>query len=137
MADVTSDATLPGSQLVEWVALTIDCSDAGALADFYVRGLGASLRRQSDDSAWVVLHQLPIVLRAVPGYQPPTWPSAEVPLQTHFEVVVHDPDEAAQRLEKHGAAEIYRDPHDPHYVVMRDPAGHPFCLIRSSRAHRP
>ena len=134
---MTADVNTPETPLVEWVALTIDCSDPHGLADFYVQGLGADLRHQSDDSAWVVLDSLPIILRAIPGYRPPSWPSSDVPLQSHFEVVVHDPDDAAARLTKHGASEAYRDPDDPHYVVMRDPAGQPFCLIRSSHARRP
>jgi catechol 2,3-dioxygenase-like lactoylglutathione lyase family enzyme len=134
---VTTNANDPGPRLVEWIALTIDCSDLNALADFYVDGLGASIRHRSDDSAWVVLDNLPIVLRSVPDYRPPTWPSPEVPLQSHFEIVVRDPDEAVSELVQHGATEIFRDPNDPHYIVMHDPAGQPFCLIRSSRARRP
>ena len=134
---MTADVNTPETPLVEWVALTIDYSDPLGLADFYVHGIGADLRRQSEDSAWVVLDSLPIILRAIPGYRSPSWPSSDVPLQSHFEVVVHDPDDAAARLTKHGASEAYRDPDDPHYVVMRDPAGQPFCLIRSSHARRP
>ena len=131
-----ADANVPEPPLVEWIALTIDCGDPNGLADFYVDGLGARLSQRSDDAAWVVLDGLPLILRAVPDYRPPTWPSPAVPLQSHFEVVVHDPDEAASRLVKHGATEAFRDPDDPHYVVMRDPAGQPFCLIRSSHARR-
>jgi hypothetical protein len=79
-----------------------------------------------------------MVLRAVEGYRPPTWPSPDVPLRWHFEIIVRDPDEAAEELVGHGATfATHQDPADPHFVVMLDPEGHPFCLIRSSRAHRP
>jgi hypothetical protein len=30
----------------------------------------------------------------------------------------------------------HQDPDDPNLLVMLDPAGHPFCLIRSSAAGR-
>jgi len=133
VATNTSDRT----QLVEWIALTIDCADPHALADFYGDGLGADVRRRTEDSAWLVLDGLPIILRAVEGYRAPTWPSTEVPLQTHFEVMVDDPDEAAAHLATHGATFAeHQDPDDPHFVVMLEPAGQPFCLIRSSMATR-
>jgi hypothetical protein len=80
---------------------------------------------------------LPINLREVAEYRAPTWPSPDVPLQTHFEIVVHDPDDAAARLQSLGARLVdHQDPQDPHLVVMRDPAGQPFCLIRDSHARR-
>jgi hypothetical protein len=48
-----------------------------------------------------------------------------------------DPDAAARELMQRGArlAE-HQDDSDPHLVVLLDPAGHPFCLIRSSVARR-
>jgi hypothetical protein len=137
MVAVTT-ATAHAEPLVEWVALTIDCADPNTLADFYGFGLGAEVKQRDEDSAWVVLDGLPLVLQAVEGYRAPTWPSPEVPQQAHFEIVVHDPDEAAARLVEHGATySDHQDPDDPHFIVMLDPAGHPFCLIRSSKAHRP
>jgi catechol 2,3-dioxygenase-like lactoylglutathione lyase family enzyme len=134
---MTADTT-PDRPLVKWIALTIDCADPNALADFYDEGIGAEVKSRTDDSAWVVLDGLPIVLRAVEGYRAPTWPSTDVPLQTHFELMVHDPDEAAARLAQHGARYAeHQDVDQPDLVVMIDPAGHPFCLIRSSKAQRP
>jgi hypothetical protein len=50
---------------------------------------------------------------------------------------VEDPHAAAQQLIPLGAREAtHQDPDDPHLLVMLDPAGHPFCLIRSSAAER-
>jgi Glyoxalase-like domain len=60
-----------------------------------------------------------------------------VPLHAHFEYVVQDPHAAAQHLLPLGASlATLQDPDDPDLVVMLDPAGHPFCLIRSSAAVR-
>jgi hypothetical protein len=75
--------------------------------------------------------------RAVPDYRPPTWPSSEVPLHSHFEFVVDDPDAVAQQmLQLGGSLAQHQDPNDPNLVVLLDPARHPFCLIRSSAARR-
>lgn len=72
-----------------------------------------------------------------PDHRPTTWPSPEVPLQSHFEFMVADVEDAVGRLRALGATrEDRQDPDDPNLVVMRDPAGHPFCLIRSSAARR-
>jgi hypothetical protein len=123
--------------LVDWIALTIDCADVKALAEFYVAGLGAEIRHRSDDVTFLELQGLPINLREVGAYRPPTWPSSDVPMHTHFEIVVHDPDNAAARLHQFGARLAdYQDPQDSNLIVMLDPAGHPFCLIRSSQARR-
>lgn len=123
--------------VVDWMALTIDCADVNALAEFYVAGLGAEFRHRSDGVIFLEFLGLPINLREVAEYRPPTWPSPDVPLQTHFEMVVHDPDSAAARLQELGARLAdHQDPRDPHVVVMLDPAGQPFCLVRNSEAHR-
>ncbi|WP_236790648.1 VOC family protein [Amycolatopsis sp. GM8] len=126
------------SPLVEWLALTIDCPDPNALADFYATALGGEVYRRTGESAFVRTPGLAFVFRAVPNHRPTTWPSPEVPLHSHLELVVEDPDAAAQQMQRLGARMAsHQDPDDPHYVVMLDPADHPFCLIRSSKARRP
>jgi hypothetical protein len=62
-----------------------------------------------------------------------------VPLHSHFDYVVADPHAAAQHLLRLGGSlAAHQDPGDPDpdLLVMLDPAGHPFCLIRSSAAGR-
>ncbi|WP_449061992.1 VOC family protein [Planomonospora algeriensis] len=132
---MSNDQRRPG--LVEWMALTVDCPDPDVMADFYAVLLGGEVTRQSADEARVDAEGRLIIFRAVPDYQPPTWPSPEVPLHSHFEYVVEDPHAAAQQLLPLGARPArHQDPDDPDLVVMLDPAGHPFCLIRSSAARR-
>ncbi len=124
--------------LVEWFALTIDCADAGVLADFYVAALGGEVTRRERESVHACAGGLTMVFRSVLDYQAPTWPSPQVPLQVHFELVVGDLDSAVGDFERLGARRAaHQDDTDPHLVVMVDPAGRPFCVIRDSAATQP
>jgi hypothetical protein len=123
--------------LVEWLALTIDCPDPNVLADFFATALGGKVTHRATDVAFAQAAGLSLNFRAVPDHKPPTWPSPEIPLHSHFELVVEDPDTAAQEMLRLGARMAqHQNPDNPHLVVMLDPAGHPFCLIRSSAARR-
>jgi hypothetical protein len=125
------------SGIVEWWALTIDCQDPDVMARFYATLLDGRITRQDSDAAFVAGGGLLLVFRAVPDYKAPTWPSPDVPMQSHFEFVVDDPEVVARQMLQRGATLAgHQDPDDPHIVVMLDPAGHPFCLIRSSVARR-
>ncbi len=122
--------------VVEWMALTIDCPDPNAMADFYAAALGGEVTHRATGAS-VEAAGLNLVFRANPDYRPPTWPSPEVPLQSHFEFVVADLEAAIGQMVQLGATPAeQQDPDDPHLVVLLDPAGHPFCLIRSSAATR-
>jgi catechol 2,3-dioxygenase-like lactoylglutathione lyase family enzyme len=124
--------------LVEWFAQTIDCDDAEAMATFYVGALGGRVtRRHEDGDTSVEAGGLALNFRVVPGYRRPSWPSSEVPMQSHFELVVGDLDAAQAALVVLGATEAEQpEPLDPHLTVMLDPAGHPLCLIRAAAATR-
>jgi catechol 2,3-dioxygenase-like lactoylglutathione lyase family enzyme len=123
--------------LVEWWAMTIDCPEPQAMADFYVALLGGKVTRRTADEANVDAGGLLLNFRAVPDYRPPTWPSSEVALHSHFDFVVEDPDAVAQQmLQLGGSLSQHQDTDNPHLVVLLDPAGHPFCLLRSSVARR-
>ncbi len=119
---------------VEWVALTFECRDAKGLAEFWAATLGGRLMR---DGTQLEAAGLSFVFYEDPAYVPPTWPSSEVPLQAHLEVVVTDLEAEVERTSGLGATRhSHQDADDPDYVVMLDPAGNPFCLIRSSAASR-
>lgn len=123
--------------LVAWFAQTIDCHEPNAMADFYVAALGGRVAKREADCTSVEAGGLLLNFRAVPAYRPPTWPSADVPMQQHFEWVVEDLEGAAEQLVKLGASVAeHQNPDDPHLLVMLDPAGHPLCIIRSSAAAR-
>jgi hypothetical protein len=122
---------------VEWWALTIDCPDPHVLADFYVALLGGRVTRRTADEANVDAGGFLLNFRAVSAYRPPTWPSSDVPLHSHLDYVVDDPDAVAQEvLQLGGSFAPQQDPDNPNLLVLLDPAGHPFCLLRSSAARR-
>ncbi|MFC5006725.1 VOC family protein [Dactylosporangium cerinum] len=105
------------------------------MADFYAALLGGTVTDRTAGQAKLDTADGPIPFRAAPGYKPSTWPSAEVPLHQHFDYVVEDPHAAAQQLIPLGASlAAHQNTDDPDLLVMLDPAGHPFCLIRSSAA---
>jgi hypothetical protein len=120
---VTDQESRP-TGLVEWLAITIDCADPAPMATFYA----------TKDSAFVRAAGLRFVFRAVPTHRPPTWPAPDIPLQSHFEFVVQDSTEVARTIIDLGGSRAEPQPDDPDLVVMRDPAGHPFCLIRTGAA---
>lgn len=72
---------------------------------------------------------MPLIFRQVAGYQPPRWPSEDVPMQIHMNFFVDDLDEAEALLRQHGATTLQLPPGqhaDPASLrVMLDPAGHP------------
>lgn len=123
--------------LVAWFAQTIDCDDAEDMARFYIGALGGRVTRRHDDGVSVEAGGLSLNFRVLPGYRRPSWPSSEVPMQTHFELVVDDLDAARASMVELGATVTAQpQPPDPNLTVMLDPAGHPFCLIRSAAATR-
>ena len=113
--------------------MTIECPDPDGMAEFYLMLLGGKVTRRAPGWTSVEGGGLLIDFRLAPDHKPPTWRSTEVPMHSHFEFVVEDPDTIADQLLQGGASLAqHQDPADPHIVVLLDPAGHPFCLIRSS-----
>jgi catechol 2,3-dioxygenase-like lactoylglutathione lyase family enzyme len=124
--------------IVEWFAQTIDCDDAEAMARFYFGALGGRVTRRHDNGdTSVEAGALALNLRVVPDYPRPSCPSSEVPMQSHFGLLVEDLDAArAAMLDLGATVAVQPQPPDPHLTVMLDPAGHPVCLISSAAATR-
>jgi hypothetical protein len=91
-----------------------------------------------DDADWLVLldaddHRV-VTIQQKHDTTPPTWPSERVPMQMHLDFRVPTVDDLAhhrRRAEGLGATLLYdrsADEGEPLFV-MRDPAGHPFCLL--------
>ncbi|MHA6761944.1 VOC family protein [Streptacidiphilus sp. PAMC 29251] len=118
------------SPIVELACVVIDCQDPARMASFYQAASGGEITRTDEDSAWVAMAGTTWIFRQVEGYQPPTWPSSEVPLQMHLDFYVDDLDTAEKQLQAHGATTPEHQPNDRALglIVMLDPAGHPFCI---------
>ncbi|MCX4549979.1 MULTISPECIES: VOC family protein [unclassified Streptomyces] len=119
---------------IKLVAITLDCSDPLALSAFYQQATDHELHPKSDaDFAGLNgEHGLLIGFQRVDDYRAPSWPDQMVPQQLHICFKVdEDLDVAEARLLELGAGKPDHQPHGDRARVLTDPAGHPFCIVRS------
>ena len=110
----------------------IDCSDAGAMADFYGRLLGWEVTLREPN--WVLMRDptggTGLSFHAEAGYRAPTWP--EQPggqdKMLHLDIKVADLDVAVAHALSSGARLAEHQP-QTRVRVLLDPADHPFCLF--------
>jgi hypothetical protein len=117
--------------IVDLAAVIVDCAAEASdtMAAFYQAACGGEIVRSDADSAWLKVNGMTVIFREVEGYQAPTWPESDVPMQIHLDFNTDDLDEAEAVLRRHGATTPDYQPHREHgLVVMLDPAGHPFCI---------
>jgi len=114
--------------------IAVDCPDPTALARFYQQVLGGEIKNEG--KTWVDLF-LPggarLAFQEAPGYVAPSWPSAKESQQLHLDLNVTDMAEAQEQVLELGAKalDLGDDGGKRDFRVFADPAGHPFCLIRS------
>ena len=109
-------------------AISLDCSDPGALSAFWAELLGGEIAAASEEVAVVRLDNLLLTTMRVDDYLPPTWPDGPVPKQSHIDLDVDDLAEAEERAVSLGAVRADSQQAPDRYLVLFDPAGHPFCL---------
>lgn len=114
--------------IIGLAAVVVDCRDAPPVAAFYQAAWGGEIVRSDAGSVWLKMGGRFVIFREVDDYQPPTWPSSEVPMQVHLDFFVDDLHEAEALLHQHGATTPEHQPHPEKGRVMLDPAGHPFCI---------
>lgn len=119
---------------MDLTAVTIDCSDAGRLADFYANLTGGTVTYRDDDSghAQTTVGDAVLNFQAVHSYSPPQWPGQEHPQQFHLDFGVKELDSAVAHALDLGATEAIEQPAADKYKVMMDLDGHPFCLAPSN-----
>jgi predicted enzyme related to lactoylglutathione lyase len=128
---------MPAGPSITWTTVTLDCSDAEALAAFYADLFGWKINTR-DGAGWVQVRDpnggVGLNLQADDRYEPPTWPE-EPGAQTkmfHLEILVDDLEAAVEVALRAGGTEAQHQPSDRDRTRMRvmlDPAGHPFCLF--------
>ena len=123
----------------------LDTTDVRGLAEFYRRLMGWHYRPgdeppaepADDDADWLVLldadgHRT-LAFQQVERLEPTTWPSHDVPMQMHLDLVVPSVDDLhrqRERAESLGAQlRLDRTDSEEPLVVLADPSGHPFCLL--------
>lgn len=113
-------------------ALTVDSRDPAALAEFWAEALG-----------WMVIDDSPGEVMIAPAAEPSDLPGAfpflflvnDDPKQAknrlHLDLVPDDQDNEVRRLEGLGARRVDIGQGDVSWVVMADPEGNEFCVLRS------
>ena len=112
-------------------SVVFDCPDPLALAAFYADLLGGELH--ADDREWCTVSGNgsgpDLAFQLVDSYRAPDWPGGS-PQQLHLDLTVTDLAAISRRAQSLGAV-VLGDPveeADCVYLVLADPAGHPFCL---------
>jgi AraC-like DNA-binding protein/catechol 2,3-dioxygenase-like lactoylglutathione lyase family enzyme len=111
-------------------AITIDCQDPQALAEFYLQATGWELVHSSDDYAYLAGGPIRLGFQRIAGHPRPGWPDDAK--QFHLDFQVGDLAEAEARLLALGATKPEFQPGGDMAVVLSDPAGHPFCITDAS-----
>jgi catechol 2,3-dioxygenase-like lactoylglutathione lyase family enzyme len=122
----------------------LDAPDPRRLAEFYRELLGFRYRPGDEpdeagpDPDWLVLVDddgaRRLAFQLAPGMPTPRWPEGSPPQMLHLDLTVGSvPDLERQRTRAVAlGAEVLQDrsadPDEPLYV-LRDPAGHPFCVF--------
>jgi catechol 2,3-dioxygenase-like lactoylglutathione lyase family enzyme len=133
---VTASENVLGAGIARFGVVALDCADPSALAHFYSALTGWAADRPYDSDVWIQLdppdgHGAALAFQKVAGYRPPQWPGQEVPQQLHIDFEVPDLDAGEQQVLAIGARKHEVQPAPQNFRVFLDPAGHPFCLVRT------
>jgi catechol 2,3-dioxygenase-like lactoylglutathione lyase family enzyme len=113
--------------------VALDCPDPAALAEFYRQIVGGTIEPQTADGDWVLLRTesgSDLGFQLAPDHSPPEWPDG-TPQQLHLDFDVTDLEAGEQAVMAIGARKADVQPRFDEWRVFLDPAGHPFCLVRS------
>ncbi|GAA4712336.1 VOC family protein [Pedococcus ginsenosidimutans] len=123
---------MPASTAPATLAMTtIDCADPSAEARFWAAALGGEVAHAQDEYAMVTLGEQRIGFGRVEDWTAPEWPNPHGTKQFHFDLAVEDLAAAEAALTGLGATRPADQP-STDWVVLLDPAGHPFCLTKAA-----
>lgn len=110
--------------------VNLDAAQTKPMADFWSAVLGWPIVYLDEDYAMLTGPSHALGIGAIDDYQRPAWPN-DGWKQFHFDLAVEDVDAAAGQLVDLGAERPAEQPGET-WVVLLDPAGHPFCLTSAS-----
>ena len=125
-------------------SVTMGCPNPHALAAFYARLPGATVTAsdppregEPPEAGWAQLRttgdrgNLTLHFEFETQWRPLVWPSepGQQHITQHLDILVDDLEAAVTWAEACGASQMGFRPQET-VRVMRDPAGHPFCLYR-------
>lgn len=132
MTDTTADtpANTPGPDLAPAVArlamLTLDATEVEPLARFWSAVLAWPIVARTEEYAMLTGPSHALGIGAIPDHRRPSWPD-DGHKQFHLDLAVEDLEAAAARCVELGAVRVDPQPGET-WIVLQDPAGHPFCL---------
>lgn len=132
----TNDSTSPSptTPMARLAMVTLDCADAGPVADFWAAVLGWDKAYGDESYAMLTGPSHALGFGKVEGWQPPAWPDTAGAKQFHLDLAVEDIAAAERRCVELGATVPDEQPADHEegtWRVLRDPAGHLFCLTEA------
>jgi predicted enzyme related to lactoylglutathione lyase len=111
-------------------AVSLNCPDPHALAEFYSALLEKEISFESDDFSAIQLDNLWLTMQRVDGFRASTWPDNETPSHVHLDFSVADLDSGQMAALAAGATLAPEQPDPERWRVLIDPVGHPFCITR-------
>ncbi|HLL66841.1 MAG TPA: VOC family protein [Micromonosporaceae bacterium] len=124
--------TEAGKPVATLAMVNLDCPDPAASAAFYSALTGWEVLHSEAEYAMIGDGGTSIGFGRVPGYAPPAWPDTAGTKRFHLDFYVDDLGRAQAAAHAAGAATPEFQPGGDRWLVLTDPAGHPFCLcVRS------
>jgi catechol-2,3-dioxygenase len=113
---------------IRLAAVSLDAADPAELGAFWRQLLDLQVFYASDDFVALKGAGVLLTVQRVADHRPPDWPTGPVPKQLHLELAVDDLAAAEQRALQLGARRADEQPAPDKWLVLLDPAGHPFCI---------
>lgn len=109
--------------------VTIDCDDVKAESAFWKELIGGETTEHGEDYVMLKTESTTLGFGRVDGYARPSWPD-DGHKQFHLDLSVTDLEAAAAHAEELGATRAEPQPEgaEGKWIVLLDPAGHPFCV---------
>ena len=117
-----------GIPTITLAGVNVDCPDLVRMVQFVIALTGMEYCAPDGEPPKLLAgNGLLYLFQEVDDYRPPTWPTQERGQQMHIDYIVDDLGGAVRHALRAGATRADVQP-GTYYVVMLDPAGHPFCL---------
>lgn len=122
----TATAASGANPVARLAMVTLDVPDAAALGRFYSDVLGWPIAYSDENYAMLTGPDHALGIGTIPDFQPPQWPD-DGHKQFHLDLSADDVEAAAVHCVELGATRADPQPGET-WVVLIDPAGHPFCI---------
>jgi predicted enzyme related to lactoylglutathione lyase len=125
-----ADMTTTAPPVARLAMITLDAAETEPIARFWSEVLGWPILHLTPEYAMLQGPSQALGIGAIPDHRRPSWPD-DGHKQFHFDLAVPDLEAAAARCVELGAERVVDQPGET-WIVLRDPAGHAFCLTDES-----